>query len=343
MAVAAGCGGRSGRVGAPTPPARSFRMGFSAIPPKPDTALAFAALDLWSHHADAAIMHVDPPWEALLAGIPADSAVRVLHEPLANWYRAKGMMLVATIDATNGLDRSAESPALVAAGRSLAEPEVRRLYRDFALAVDSILHPTYLGLAAETNLIRAAAPASVYAAVVSAANQAATAVRARDARVVLDVSVQVETAWGRLTGSGAYEGIATDLADFPFVQAIGLSSYPYLGGFTEPEQLPLDYYARLTRLPKLVVEGGWASQSVGPVISSPERQARYIRRQVELLDRARAVAVFQLTFTDLDPAYFPPGTILPLFATLGLVDVSLAPKPALAPWDSALARRRGPW
>ena len=100
-------------------------------------------------------------------------------------------------------------------------------------------------------------------------------------------------------------GIATDLADFPFAQVIGLSSYPYLGGFAEPEDLPLDYYARLTGLPELVVEGGWPSDSIGALSSSPAKQGRYLRRQAELLDRANAVAVFQLTFTDLDPRVFP--------------------------------------
>ncbi len=335
-----GCGGQSRRLTAPWLIPRTYRMGFSAIPPRPDFSLVLATIDLWSHRADAAILHVEPPWDTLLKGLPADSAVRVLHKPLADYYRSKGMMVVVTLDATNGLDRSAESAALVAAGRSLTEPAVQRVYRDFAVAMDTLLHPTYLGLAAETNLIRAAAPTALYDAVVQAANGAAGDVRAVDPKVILDVSVQVETAWGRLGGGNTYQGIGTDLADFPFVQAVGLSSYPYLGGFTEPEQLPLDYYARLTAKPELVVEGGWASASVGGVVSSPERQARYIRRQMQLLDRARAVAVFQLTFTDLDPAYFPSGSILPLFATLGLVDVNLTPKPALAPWDSAFARPR---
>ena len=97
-------------------------------------------------------------------------------------------------------------------------------------------------------------------------------------------------------------GIATDLADSPFLQALGLSSYPYLGGFGEPEQVPLDYYSRVsqgTTLSELVVEGGWASESVGGVISSRHKQARWIRRQARLLDQAQAPAVFQLTFTDL--------------------------------------------
>ena len=48
----------------------------------------------------------------------------------------------------------------------------------------------------------------------------------------------------------------------------------------------------------------------------------------------------KFTFTDLDLASYPqpPGSILPLFAQLGLVTVDLAPKPALDAWDDAYAR-----
>ena len=343
-----GLAGCSGKVkhptssGTPGPP-RSYRMGFSAIPPKPDFTLLLAALELWTRRADAAILHVSPPWAALLAGAAADSAVRLQHHGLVDYYRSKGLDLVVMLDVTDGLDRSAEAPELVAAGRSITEPQVQQLYRAYAVAIDTLLRPHYLGLAAETNLIRAAAPPALYAALVQMVNDAAVEVRAHDNAVQLYVSVQVETAWGRLGGPGPYVGIATDLADFPFMQAIGLSSYPYLGGFTEPEQVPLDYYSRLalgTSLPELVVEGGWASASVGPVVSTREKQARWIRHHVRLLDQAGALAVFQLTFTDLSPSIFPPGSILPLFATLGLVDTALTAKPALSPWDSAFARSR---
>ncbi len=158
------------------------------------------------------------------------------------------------------------------------------------------------------------------------------------------VSVQVEVAWGKLQNTG-YVGIAQDFADFPFVDAIGLSSYPYLGGFAIPESLPLDYYARVVAghaLPTLVVEGGWTSVSVGPVVSSRAVQARYLDRQSRLLDSARSVAIFQLTFADLDlssPTW--PPSALP-FAHLGVVDSAFGAKPALATWDALLDRRRLP-
>ena len=340
-----GCGSKVASVSPGPAPPRSYRMGFSAIPPRNDFATLLAALEMWRTRSDAAIMHVDPPWDTLLAGYPADSAVIQLHLGLANYFKGSGRTLVVMIDATNGLDRSSENPALVAKGRSLTEPAVQQIYRAFAVAMDTLLKPAYLGLVAETNLIRAAAPAPLYAAVKQVANDAAADVRAVDPAVRLYVSVQVETAWGRLGSGGAYVGVATDLADFPFMQAMGLSSYPYLGGFAEPTDVPLDYYARLTQgtgLSPMVVEGGWTSASVGGVVSSPLEQQRWIYRQMQLLDQANALFVFQLTFTDLDLSGvpLPPGSILPLFASLGLVDIHLNPKPALAAWDAAFARPR---
>jgi hypothetical protein len=144
---------------------------------------------------------------------------------------------------------------------------------------------------------------------------------------------------------GPYIGIDQDLRDFPFVNVLGLSSYPYLGGFSDPDLIPVDYYSRIRgrrTIPLLVVEGGWPSASVrGVFASSPEMQARYIDRQSRLLENAHAVAVFQLSFPDLDLGSFPKPvpTILPLFATLGLVDADLRPKPSLATWDRIFSRR----
>jgi hypothetical protein len=322
-------------------------MGFSAIGPTPNVATALASIDMWSTRADAAIMHVDVQWAAMLAGNSAAAAAKANALDLANYYRARKLPIVLMLDVTNGLARDREAPELVAAGRSITEPAIQRMYRDYVVAIVDVVRPTHIGLAAETNLIRAAAPRAVYDAVVRMTNDAAADLRARNITTPLYVSVQVETAWGRLAGSGpgAYIGIDDDLRDFPFVGALGLSSYPYLAGFATPEAIPNDYYSRIRgsrTLPVMVVEGGWTSSAIGTLQSSPDMQARYIRRQAELLDAAGAAAVFQLTFTDLDLGTIPqpPGSILPVFATLGMVDTQLRPKPALAVWDSVFARRR---
>ena len=155
----AGCG-RNGDPAGPGPPLapRTYRMGFSGIPPRPDFAQAVAAILMWVPRSDGAIFHTAPPWDSLLAGVRPDTLLVRNEKPLADFFHAQGLDVVVTLDVTDGLDRSDEAPALVAAGRSLAEPEVQALYRAYAVAVDSLLRPTRLGLAAETNLIRAAAP-----------------------------------------------------------------------------------------------------------------------------------------------------------------------------------------
>ena len=332
------------KVSSGTP--RSFVMGFSVIPPRPDIKIAVRSMEIWTQRADAAIMHLDVPWALLLAGTSPEEALHRDGVDLEHYYRSKHLMLVVTIDVTNGLGRESEAQALVAAHRSITEPSVQRLYRNYVRALVDMLHPDYLGLAAETNLVRAIAPRPVYDAVVRMTNDAAADIRRQPSSSVLPlyVSVQVETAWGKLGKQAAFAGIDQDMRDFPFMKVIGLSSYPYLGGFKDPDQIPLDYYTRVRgsrSLPVMVVEGGWPSASVrGVFSSSPEIQSRYIARQSELLDAAKAIGVFQLSFTDLDLGSFPKPlpAILPLFATLGLVDSDLRPKPALAIWDKVYAR-----
>lgn len=325
-------------------PPRSYRMGFSGIPPRADTKLAIETIDRWSLRADAAIMSFELPWGPLLRDVPPETEIVHLEFPLAHYYRSKGHQLWVYLDPANGLNRAGESDTLVSLGRSITEPAIQQLYRRYAVAIDSILHPDHFGLALETNLIRGVAPPSLYAAVREAANDAAADVRIRDANVTLSVSVQVDFAWGAFN-NGSYRGIDTDFTDFPFIQELGLSSYPYLAGFIDPDSLPVNYYSRLLSghpIPAMVTEGGWTSASLGSISSSPDKQRRYIARQMVLLDTAQAIAVFQLTFTDLDLSSMtlPPGSILPLFAYLGLVDMNLNPKPALDVWDENFSRPR---
>lgn len=342
--AAAGCSDDDDSPFLPSSPTRAFRMGFSPFPPRPELPLLVATVDLWAQRADAGLILVDPPWAALLAGEDPDSLIRGNQLGIADYFRTKGLRVIVSIDPTNGLDRSAESPALVAAGRSLGEPEVRELYRRYATAMDTIVRPDYIGLASETNLVRAIAPAALYNAVAQAADTAAASIRAVDPAAKLYATVQVEVAWGR--PGGTFVRTDQDRADFPFADAIGLSSFPYLGGFSDPDSIPLDYYSRLqpgaaAALPLLVIEGGWPSVPVGAVASTTAMQARYIARHAKMIGAAPVVAWFQITFTDLDEAVygFPPGSLTP-FANLGLVDVDLSPKPALAEWDAVFARPR---
>ena len=325
---------------APTPAPRTYAMGFSWFPPRPDLALALQVADLAAMHSDAALILTSVPWDALLDGQSADAVVRGNVLGLAAHYRGLGLPIVVSIDPSNGLDRASDAPALVARARSLAEPAIQQLYRAYVVAVDALLQPNILSIASETNLVRSVARAPLYAGLVQGARDAVADLRAAGSRTDLIVTVQVEAAWGRAQPGGTFIGVDRDRTDFPFIGAFGLSSFPHLAGFTDPDQLPLDHYTRLVvaaPLPLLVIEGGWPSDAASGIVSSPQMQQRYLLRQAQLLDAARAVAWFQINFTDLDETQYP-GTRL--FARLGLVDTALAPKPALGDWDAIRSRMR---
>jgi hypothetical protein len=322
-------------------------MGFSSIPPRLNTAAVLQGIDIWSQRAEIAAIHEELPWTDLLNGMSPDAILDRDKVQLVDYFRSKGLKLYFMADLTDGLSRGEEAPQLRALGRTIEDPLVQQVYRDYVLAVNRKLHPEFIGLVAETNLIRAAATdPSLYPAVKQAANAAAADLRAAGTSATLLFSVQVETAWGRLGGNSSFAGVEGDFTDFPFAQLLGLSSYPYFG-FAQPEDIPLDYYTRVLNgrtLPVMVVEGGWTSASAGTIQSSPDAQARYVSRHAQLLDAVRARGLIQLVFADIDLTTFPqpyPAN-LPLFVNIGLTDSDFNAKPALGVWDALHARRLVP-
>jgi hypothetical protein len=320
---------------------RTYRMGFQNSAPRQDFSLVIQSLDMWTQWSDAAMISTEVPWDSLLSGKTAQSYVLNNYKGLVDNYRKKNFKLWVYIDPENGLNRGSDANALVARKKSISQPEIQQIYRRFTFVMDSMLKPDHLGLALETNLIRDAAPDSIYQGVKKAANDAASEVRAFDSTVKLSMSVQVDWAWGKLAG-GSYKGIDQDFTDFPFIEELGLSSYPYFG-FDNPQDIPLDYYSKLVEgksIPVFVSEGGWSSQTVTSFTGTEQKQEDYITRQGQLLDQAQAIALFQLVFTDIDLTALPPGvpSNINLFAYLGLVDTNLQVKPALAAWDKIFQR-----
>jgi hypothetical protein len=345
FSVMNGCGGSGGGKSQSSAPdqTRTWEMGFFYTPPRLDISTVLQTIDLFSTRSELAVIHEELPWTDLINGVSADTILDNNKVGLVNYLRSKGQRLYFMVDLTDGLSRGEEAPQLRALGRSITEPEIQQYYRDYVRAVARKLQPDYIGLAAETNLIRQAAASQVYAAVVRAANDAAADLQADAVTAPLLISVQVETAWGVLAGTGPYVGIETDFTDFPFMQILGLSSYPYFG-YAQPEDIPDDYYTRIFHgrsIPAMVCEGGWASTGVGAITSSPELQTRYITRHADLLDSIDATAVAQTLFADIDiDSLTDPPAILSLFISIGLMDKNFGEKPALAIWDALFARQK---
>lgn len=344
----AGCRGDDDKPG---PGERSFRMGFQNSAPRfDDFDLYLAALNLWVPNddaADAAMITTEVPWEALLGGKTEVDFVKENYVGLVDYYRQHDLKLWVYIDPANGLNRATDAQELVAAGKSIADDDMQKIYRRFVVVMDSLLKPDHLGLALETNLIRLASPENIYNAIKKATADVAAELESRDSKATLSISVQADAAWGSLQGTFQYTGIAQDLVDFPFMKEMGISSYPYFG-YESPADVPDDYYSRLadeSKLPVFVSEGGWTSKSItGPdnsdIVSSEEEQAAYIEKQYRMLNDANATGLFSLTFTDIDLSALPSGVEpnIAYFAYLGVVDKDLEAKPSFATWKNVFAR-----
>ncbi len=328
-------------------PSRTYYMGFQNSAPRYDNIdIVLQALSLWTPRADAAMITTEVPWKQLLNGVTVNDYVLSEYKGLVDYYRILDLKLWVYIDPQNGLDRTNDAVDLQKAGKSIADVDMQLLYQKFVIAMDSILHPDHLGLALETNLIYAAAPTSIYEGVKVAANNAAAAIRLRNETLPLSISIQAETAWNKFSG-GPYAGIAKDFTDFPFIDELGISSYPYFG-FSKPNNIPINYYSRLIEgknIPVFISEGGWPTESLTTAdqsfVSSQEIQRDYFTQHGKLLDEVKATAIFQLPFTDIDTDYLPadaPENIV-YFTSLGLVDKSLQPKLALSIWDELYNRK----
>lgn len=317
-------------------------MGFQSSAPRIDFDLTIQSLHIWEQRADAAMITTEVPWDSMLNGQSAKDYININYKGLVDYYRTKNLKLWVYIDPVNGLDRTADAVALKARKKSIAQADMQAVYRKFVFAMDSILQPEHLGLALETNAIRGLSADSIYQGVKKATSDASKEILTFDKRVKLSVSVQVDYAWGKLDNS-SYKSIDADFVDFPFITELGLSSYPYFA-FDKPSDIPLNYYSRLIAnksIPVFISEGGWTSATVDNIIGTPQKQADYILREAQLLDEVGATAFLQLAFTDLDLSAWPANTPanLYLFASMGLVDVNLTPKPALSSWDTVFKRQ----
>ena len=306
-AVVVGCGGSEAPTSGPEPPTaepRTYRMGWATIPPRPSDALFVATAESVAAVSEVVLVQEPVPWPQLLAGEPMETLLAEKGE-LADFYRGLGLELVWLVDPLDGLDRRRETPELVAAGRSLREPEIRALHREWVWRLAERTRPGWFGLASEINTLAARGDLELWTVVRDLVNGLAPEVRQTAPGARVFVSFQVD----------------------------------------DPSQIPDDYFARFDEaadVPLALVEGGWASESSDVFEATPEEQGPFFRRTEELLDGVEAVLWAFLIYADLDLASLglPPdrAEALGRFARMGVVDTALAPKPAHAVWTSIFER-----
>ena len=351
--LAGGCGGKNGGNGStnggsgligPTvtrPPTfgepRSLRLGLSTLPPERTTAAYIGAFATAAQYADIVLIQRAPPWEDFMAGgqiskATADSTIT--ETKLLGQY--KNLKLFYGIDPTDGVvqrSRIANLPASVDPALGFADPALRNAFVAYAAYVAKNYAPDYLALGVEINMLFERSPKQ-FEAFVSLYKEAYTVAKAANPKMKVFPTFQLEDIQGKF---GNVHPPHWEVID-PFrgaMDALAISTYPYLGDLRSVADIPDDYYSQLKAHWQgeiLVSEAGYASAPVeGQAnIGTEEDQQAFL---VRLLGDAEAGGFSSVTwFAALDPAYVAQGASS-VFKDIGLRKSDGSNKLAWGTWE----------
>src|SRR5580698_1314458 len=75
------------------PAVRTYRMGFATSAPQPNINEIIQSLNIWTKHADAAIISTEVPWDSLLNGEDPVNYVTDNYTTLVGIYRSDNLKL----------------------------------------------------------------------------------------------------------------------------------------------------------------------------------------------------------------------------------------------------------
>lgn len=349
LVMAGGCGDAD-RQQAPvipsSPEPRSFLMGWAPTPPQPTVESIIETATAMAPVSEMVIVQRPVPWERLLAGETLSSLVAE-EVSFAQFLRGLNLKIVWLVDPLDGLNRTRETPELVAAGRSILESAIRSLHELWVLEIARQIQPLYLGLGSEINTLGAHGDPALYAELVDLVNTLTPQIHMVDPAIRVFVLFQMEDAWQLPPFPPSPVDHFALISDFQ-IDALGLSSYPVFT-FNTPADIPDNYFARFaaaTPLPLILVEGGWSSGSGLVFQGTLQEQVQFFSRYEQFLDGVQADLWVMLFLADIDVAALAAviglspedAATLANFAEMGIVDQTLTPKPAFTTWQKIFAR-----
>jgi hypothetical protein len=227
------------------------------------------------------------PWNELAAGsaLPSEWVARMTS--LATQAERDGKEVFLSVSPLNGGRNSLAARTVISNGSIVAEDGWTASCYDFGTAADAAtwrnayvryvevmvdtFHPRYLNVAIELNLFLENCP-TAWEGMVDVVNAAYDAAKSRSPGTAVFPSIQIDHLYGIAPGScppGVDAGACYDEAYARLGRVkrdrFAISTYPYLAGFTAPDQLPADWF---TRGParggerSLIAEAGWLSDSL---------------------------------------------------------------------------------
>ena len=342
---------------------RSFYMGFT---PWPYDFTVEAVLDTYAKanaHGDLIAHHLDNgiPWEEALTNQPYHPKV---EEELAFKLEKTGSdkKVYLAINSLN-LDRNGLAPYWAAndnsplpepwASRSFSDPEVAQAYINYALDLIDRFNPTWFNYGIEANELILNKPEAFdgYVTFASAVYQAIRAAHP-DLKILISSTLKHPDSHETMTV------INTLPAILPYVDMIGISTYPYVfyghPNAGDPANLPQDWLSQAQLLaggkPLALAETGWPAQDlVIPAFSiDTESTADFQKSYTEVLfEEAQNLnlefivwysavdfdALWNALPTDSDASLYIKA-LAHIWRDTGLWGEDLKARPALSVWDS---------
>ncbi len=314
-----------------------MRLGFSSLPPEQTSDAYIGAFATAAQYADVVLIQRAPPWEDFLPGgrVSRQTSDNTrIETQLLNQY--KNLKVYYAIDPTDGVvqrSRIANLPQSVDPQAGFLDPGIRESFLAYTAYVAKNYHPDYLALGVEINMMAERSPRQ-FEAFVALYKDAYAVAKAASPKTKVFPTFQLEDLLGTFE---AVHPPHWELID-PFrgkMDALAISTYPFLAQVRTAADLRPDYYAQLKQHWSgeiLIAEAGWASAPVeGQVnVGTEEDQQAFL---VRLLNDASANG-FSLVvwFAALDPAFAQSGAAS-VFKDIGLRHSDGANKLAWSTWE----------
>jgi hypothetical protein len=259
----------SPQINVPSTRLRSYDMGLMAIPRQPvDQSAWLDAWDLLENNSDVVLYHVNflaDDWN----GVSTSNTIEGLKF-IGGMAKAKKLKLFIVLDP---LTPNRMEIANVPSGTNFADPNTRKVFKDFAVMVVQTYRPTYLGLFSEVNTYLANHPddaENVYSLI----SETSDAVKAISPDTIITSTFQYESLTGLADGKTKWDM----LARFGFLDAVSITTYPS-AWYPTPSEIPKDYYEQLalhTSKPIIIAESGWPSGGDASFHGSPENEKAFV-------------------------------------------------------------------
>jgi len=323
----------------PTPSGdlRTVRLGLSTLPPEETNDAVIGAFATIAQYADVALIQRPPPWADFLPGAQVSAATTEttrFETTLLDQY--KGLKRFYAIDPTDSVvqrARIANLPSSIDPQAGFNDPSLRAAFLSYTAYVVKNYKPDYLALGVEINMLYERAPAQ-FDAFVSLYKEAYDVAKAASPKTKVFPTFQLEDLEGMFGDIHPPHWEVIDRFRGK-MDALGISTYPFLAGIRSSADLPADYYSQLKDHYSgeiLVAEAGYASAPVeGQVnVGTEEDQQAFV---VRLLNDAQANG-FSLVvwYAALDPVFATRGAES-VFKDIGLRKSDGSNKLAWGTWE----------